>query len=200
MLTVVIPTIGRSTLNNAIESVLAEGLPCIVVNDGIDLTPPCPQPGLTYVKLGRNFGRLDGRIWYGQIAFTAGVFLSSTEFTMGLGDDDELTPGTGRAIAAAISEHPAVDIWVPGIEYNDGTIVCMDQGKLQCGNVSHLAYRSKIFAQHPMFHHPDDDQPVSDWHHCRRCVEAGATIQWLERICVRIRPHLPNWHGLGGNG
>lgn len=198
MLSVVIPTIGRSTLNNAIESVLSEGLLCIVINDGIEMRPPCPQPGLTYLRLGRNYGRMDDRIWYGQIAFTVGVLISSTQFCMGIGDDDELTPGAGRLIESAITREPDVDIWVPAIEYAGGHTVCNEpELGVVCGNVSHMAYRSTLFSREPMIHRPDDNLPISDYLHAKRCEAAGYKFGWVGQTCVKIRPHLDAWHGRG---
>lgn len=197
MFSVVIPTIGRSTLDNAILSVLKESATCIVVNDGIDMESPNPHDDLKYIKLGRNFGRLDGLLWYGQIAFTAGVYISESEFTMAIGDDDELLPGSGEIIRAKINANPDIDMWIPGIAYNNGHVACMSRNHLACGNISHTIYRSKIFAFEPMYHHHYEDAAVQDWIHVQRCVKSGWKIDWIESPCVAIRPKLSGTNGRG---
>lgn len=197
MFSVVIPTIGRSTLNNAIDSVLREAQQCIVVNDGIDMPEPTPRPNLKYIKLGRNFGRLDGVVWYGQVAFTVGTYLSQTEFTMAIGDDDELLHGAGELINRKIAERPEVDIWVPGIVFNNGNVLCTARNVLMCGNVSHTLYRSKILATEPMYHRKGENTSIHDWLHVERCVQNGWSIDWIEAMCVAIRPHLPGTNGRG---
>jgi len=200
MLSVVIATIGRRTLEHAIESVLTQGLTCLVVNDGVEMSEPPPRPGLKYLKLGQNFGRLDGKLWYGQVAFTAGVWLSETEFTMGIGDDDELLPDVVPRMCERMRSSPDIDIWIPGIQFNTGRVLCDKPGRLRCGNVSHTIYRSKILATDPMFNRRGDNTAVHDWLHVERCVREGWTIDWFGFPCVSIRSRLPGTNGRGERG
>lgn len=195
MLTMVIPTI-RPTVERAIESVLAEGLPCIAVLDGPDVREPTPRPGLTVIRLGRNYGRMDGVLWYGQIAFDTGCRIAQTEFAGGLGDDDELLPSAGQLLREAIAARPKVDLWVPGLQYNDGRLACVTRGKMECGNVSHVIYRSKILAQYPMYHEEAATAHIHDWCHAKDC-ESRYTIDWIGRPCIGIRPRLPGSNGFG---
>lgn len=197
MLSVVIATIGRHTLEGSIESVVSQGINCVVVNDGVDMPPPKERRGLTYVTLGRNFGRMDGRIWYGLVAFSTGCFLSKTEFTMTLGDDDELLPGIVPGMCERIRSNPDIDIWVPGLQFNSGHIACCTPGLLQCGNVSHSIYRTKIIGYEPMYNRKEENSNVSDWHHVERCVNNGWKIDWLGYPCVLVRPQVPGHNGGG---
>lgn len=196
-ISVVIPTIGRATLDRAIESVLRAGFPCIVINDGIEMTPPSEHPGLKYLKLGRNYGRLDGELWYGQIGFTTGTYLSETEFTMALGDDDEIIEGVSEAMVSKIASEPEIDMWIPGLRYNNGRIACVHVGGFYVGNISHTIYRTKILAYHPMYNRRNEYTPHQDWHHVERCVQEGWKINWLGFPCVAIRPSMHGDHGRG---
>jgi len=197
MLSVVIPTIGRWTVTRAIESVLSQGGNCIVVNDGVDMTEPPAHPRLKYIRLGHNYGRMDGKLWYGQVAFTVGVLLSETEFTMGLGDDDELVSDIAGPLCQRIESEPSVDIWVPGIHYNNGHMACMTPGALQRGNISHTIYRTKILGYLPMYNRQLEDPSCHDWYHVQRCVRDGWKIDWIGFPCVRIRPQVPGYNGRG---
>jgi len=177
---------------------LNEGFKAVVVSDGIDLSLKIfDHPDVTYVKLGRRFGVSGDVIYYGQIALTTGFYLSTTEFTGCLGDDDALAAGSGQVIERAISAHPEIDIWVPTLKYNDGQTVCYSGGGLIQGNVSHPVYRTKIFASVPMYHVPDERYELHDYYHLVRCVEAGWTMQWLDEVCINIRPQASGRSGRG---
>jgi len=198
---IVIATIGRSTLSAAIDSCLREGLGAIVVSDGVPLAeadhPSLNRDGVLYAQLGMNYGRTAKTIYYGQIAFTTGCYLSNSEFTGALGDDDEMLPGAGDLYRAAVEAEPEIDIWIPGLLYNDGHKLCLRQGALQVSNVSHPLYRTRILAEIPMCHIRDEDYNIHDYHHIRRCADAGYKIKWLEKCAIAIRPQLEGFRGSG---
>lgn len=200
-LSVVIPAIGRKTLSAAVKSVLRENLKPIIVSDGYNLTPedhPClTWEGVRYIQLGRNFGKMDGIIYYGQVAITTGVYLADTEFCMAIGDDDELIEGAGKIMTKRICAKPDVDIWVPGLQYNNGRTACMSPDGLFLSNVSHTCYRTKIFAFEPMHHIIGQNHGWNDFFHAERCVKAGWKIDWFFAICVLIRPSLIGEFGHG---
>lgn len=197
---IVIPTIGRSTLLGAVASVITEGVPCIVVNDGCPmprLDPFASHPLLRVCDLGRNWGRMDGITWSGQIAFQVGAYLSGTSFTGLLGDDDQLRRGAAAEIAAVLRSAPAIDMWIPGLRYADGVTACLNVGVAECGNVSHVIYRTALLAYHPWYHRPDDDPTVCDWLHFERGLKLGWKPGWIGKICIDIRPQLPGHRGWG---
>lgn len=193
---VVIPTIGRSTLGKAIDSCLRERCDVVVVADGVDVVVS-KSHDVQYLRLGMNYGRMGGEFHYGEIASTVGVFMSRTPFAMLMGDDDEMAPGAGAAINKKLLSEPDVDIWIPGIRYDSGKELCMNDGKLYMGNVSHPCFRTSVFAFEPHIHIRNENAGIGDYFHIKRCSEAGWKIRWVGEVCILIRPVLG---GLRGNG
>jgi hypothetical protein len=200
VVSVVIPTINRPTLRHSVRSCLTAGMAVTVVSDGVDV-PDVPElhlPGVRYVRLPRNWGVMDGKIWFGQVATTVGVYLSDTDFVLGLGDDDEVSPDAREVIEAAISRDPTVDVWVPGLVRKgaDGryTTTCMF-GDPQTGvGACQACYRAKVYAYLPQSHYKT---PATDYHHVRRCIAAGYKVEWLGRGIVRVRPRAGGHRGWG---
>lgn len=197
---VVITTAGRKSTNAAVASALRENCPVVLVSDGADLPSdqfPCVKwKYVTYVRLGRNFGVIDGVCHYGQTAQNVGVWMAKTKFAMLLGDDDELIPNSASFMRSKMIERPEVDIWIPGIRYNDGVTLCNQPG-LTMGNVSHSVFRTTVVALEPMYDFLGDNPGTSDYHHLQRCSKRGFNIAWFEKPCVLIRPHLPGRRGYG---
>lgn len=197
MLSAVIATIGRATLPAAVASCVREGVPVVVVSDGFDIDHSgLSLPNVEVYQLGRNYGRLGGNMYYGNVAFNTGMLLAKTEFAIMLGDDDELMEGAGDCIRAKITEQPDVDFWIPGLRYNDGGELCIEP-VFQLGNVSHPIFRTTIPAYVP-FHNVDNiNQSISDYLHMEKCIAAGYRYGFIGRACISIRPQLPNRQGEG---
>lgn len=199
----VIPTAGRSSMPDAVASALRAGFDeVIVVNDGCDLPGNLSWiswPQVKYCKLGRNYGRLNGITYYGQIALAVGMYMSESQFTASMGDDDEYTPDAAAVIKEKIAAQPEIDIWVPGLQYNTGLVQCMCVGDLRIGNVSHPVYRPEIFSFVPMYHIANSNFLIQDYTHIQQCVNMGYKVGWLDRVCVNIRPKLPGLNGRGAN-
>lgn len=197
---IVIPTIGRKSIIHSVESILREGLKAIVVSDGIDMNYDIfNDPNVKYVKLGFNYGKTELCTYYGQIAITTGFYLSNSEFTGLLGDDDELVPGSGEIIRELLEERPEIDIWIPELIFNDGGRVCSGDRPFQPGNISHPIYRTKIFSEIPMHHIKNQEYRYHDFYHVERCKNAGYTVDWIwpGKPLILIRPRL---QGRGGYG
>jgi hypothetical protein len=197
---VVIPTIGRKTLNNAVDSVLREKCEAVVISDGFELCRedyPCiKRPGVIYHKLQRNYGMMNGKIYFGQVASGVGIFLASNEFSMLIGDDDELMVGSGEFIRKKLESNPEVDIWIPGLKYNDGFRTCIRLGGLNLGNVSHPCYRNSVVAFVPLFNDDNDDPQMSDFQHIEKCSKKFK-VDWFNEYLVLVRPNLPGRRGFG---
>lgn len=189
---IVISTIGRRTLTKSIESCIREGFKVIVVSDGIDIEnmwfPILNHNMVTYVKLGHRYGLINDIKYYGQIATTTGYYLSNTEFTATIDDDDEFEIGAGDIYRSAITSQPDIDIWIPILKYEDGHTACHEIGNHRIGNISHPIYRTRIFSSAPRYHIKGEDYAIHDFHHVDRCVKFGYKIGWLGKICILIRP------------
>ena len=192
--TVIIKTIGRKTLNNAINSAKLEGFEVIVVSDGAPIPPGGDH---TVITLGKQWG------FYGGMAANVGAAISKTEFITFLDDDDEFLPGAGKCIRNKLREDSSVDIWIGGVQFNKD-VQLMDQGKvtysgrtLACsskrgltpGNVAMPTYRTSIFSKHPF---TDRVQPnmldMTDFIHVLQCSQLGYKVDWFGQAIYRVRP------------
>jgi hypothetical protein len=182
---VVIRTIGRPTLRHAIGSAKREGIPAVVVSDGVKIAHNIVK-NVQYQCLGRKHKH------YGSMAMNVGMLICNTEFGLVLDDDDELSVGAGDIIRDRLSSDPSVDIWISTLQYSNGRIACVQKKGFVVGNVSHPMYRCSIFAEHLMTHRLTRiDIPCQhDYHHLEVCRRAGYKIAWINEITHLIRPKL----------
>lgn len=184
-ITVVITTIGRDTLPNAIKSVGDH--PCVVVSDGVPLVPIL---GARTVVLGQRFG------FYGAVAFNVGAALATTPFIAKLDDDDEFLPGALDYMEERIAEDGLnTDIWIPGGLWNDGRVTCLEGGDPRNGNIIVPVIRTRLFTICPI--RPREPLAIMDYFHVMEMVEAGATVRWFGKALYAIRPKLQGYYGQG---
>jgi hypothetical protein len=195
--TVIIRSINRPTVINAVESAKREGLKKIlVVGDGV--WPSVPEPDamhstLKVLSTGRRYHN------YGYMSLNLGALTAETEFVTVLDDDDEFAVGAGNILRSALKEKPNIDIWIPGLQFNNGMILCKDKSKgLVGGNVACPTYRTEIFTKLPFNTkmiqlYPD----YSDYIHVMECVKEGYKVDWLEKILILVRPKLEGTNGRG---
>jgi len=202
--TVIIKTIGRPTLKNAILSAKREGFNVIVVSDGAKVS----AQGVKLVKLGRQWG------FYGGMAANVGAALAETEFITFLDDDDEFAVGAGKIIRDKLKEDPSVDVWAAGVRFDrrievydqhsgdtvhDSTDLCLngDLGVVP-GNVAMPTYRTSIFSKLPFLDiiNPEK-QNLTDFFHIKSCVSAGYKIDWFGEVIYLVRPDVGGVNGKG---
>lgn len=186
--TVLITTIGRPSLKEAVQSALREKFQVMVVSDGVPIDF-CDLSTCKYLKLAKRNGA------YGSMAINVGVHLAETDFVTLLNDDDELAEGSGDVIRQALINNPTVDIWIPGLRYNDGSVACVGSGLVQ-GNVAVPTYRTEIFKFVPFTHLLTPASQYIDFYHIQACVHQGYTVKWFGQVLYLVRPHLPGYHGV----
>ena len=120
MISVVIRTIGRPSLNDAIKSALREFDEVIVVADSVNLQHKINDDKITYLRTGRKFDK------YGSAALNMGACAVSNEYFCLLDDDDEFVEGAGDKMKSFITANPHYDIVIPGIKFNDGNSLCVE--------------------------------------------------------------------------
>ena len=192
-ITVLIRTINRPTLSNAINSAKSEFKNVIVIADAVDLNFDLLPKDVLYLKNGKKFDQ------YGSAAINMGAFATSTEYFCLLDDDDEFIPGAGNFMQSAIRSNPEVDIWIPGLKYNDGFIVCIHPA-VQVGNVAIPTYKTKLLFEYPFSSRIMVEQGNPHWidfSHVRDLVTLGHTIGWYGQPLVNIRPLLEGKCGFG---
>jgi len=209
--TVIIKTIGRKSVREAIASAKREGFTTHVISDGVWFPPDQSEGTIegadSYTKLGRRWG------YYGGMAANVGAALAETEFITFLDDDDEFAPGAGEIIRKKLREKTDVDVWVGGVRFNqeiningpDGDVVscsrdlCMsgDLG-VTPGNVCMPTYRTSIFSKIPFTNSvPLDEQNLTDFHHIRACCMGGYRLDWFGGLIYLVRPVVGGVNGGG---
>ena len=203
--TVVIKTIGRSTLKPAMKSAKREGFKVIVVSDGFRVSA---QGAYKYIRLGRKWG------YYGGMAANVGAALAETDFITFLDDDDEFVPGAGDVIRSKLKEKPHVDIWIGGVRFEkpvrvynketDETILTSRDLAVTPslgigpGNVAMPTYRTEIFKKLPFSDFAPAGHPeLADFSHVQLCEHNGCVVDWFEEAIYLVRPING---GLNGSG
>tara|TARA_Y100000034_G_scaffold130671_1_gene189652 strand:+ start:3176 stop:3886 length:711 start_codon:yes stop_codon:yes gene_type:complete len=215
--TVVIKTIGRPTVHNAVKSAKREGFNTFVISDGVKGIRQTDAD--RHLTLGRKWG------FYGGMVANVGAALVESEFITFLDDDDEFAPGAGDIIRRKLREDPTTDMWVGGIQMN-GEVNIFDSGigwirraenpktwqsirtnkkgttlftsdKLGIrpelgpisGNVCMVTYRTSIFGKVPFKDCiPDFNIELTDYFHAAHCLQEGYSIDWFGDILYLVRP------------
>ena len=187
---VIIRTIGRPTLDNAIQSALSEFSKVIVVYDGMQ---PDQKDNVMCLNTGQRFDK------YGSAALNMGVYAAETPYVCLLDDDDEFVPGAGNYIREFIENNDS-DIFIPGLLFNNGMKLCTKPG-LAYGNVAVPTYKTKWFSKVPIspslldfIKVPED---AIDLAHVIACNQLGAKVSWYEKILYLVRPRLEGTNGRG---
>lgn len=181
-----IPTIGRDTLDAAIDSA-RQFDQVLVIADDLDLEP---RPGVQHARTGRRF---DG---YGSACINLAAYLTDCDWIVKLDDDDEWAEGAAEVIRQAITDRPEVDVWIPGLQYSDGERVCMEPG-LRPGNVAIPIARPDAWWQVPMAARHAVHDGLTDYAHIADLAAAGLTLGWLGHAVYLVRPTLPGRFGGG---
>lgn len=190
MITTIIRTLNRSTLNSAIESALKEKFKVIVVVDSSTTdTLNIPISQVKLVKMHHKFNE------YNNAGINLGAYLSDTEYINILDDDDEFRKGSGDLIREHLKK-TKVDILIPGLRFKTRPNLCMSK-KLGCvpGNVACPTYRTTIFGKVPFKSQSNID--YSDYLHVLECVSMGYTIDWIEKEIILVRPKIDGDNGRG---
>jgi len=184
-----ISTIGRPTLAAAVRSALDQFDEVIVIADDTDLEPGSTD-GATVVRTGRRFDR------YGSAAWNVGAYTTTCDWIAQLGDDDEWRPDAADVMRERITSTHTVDVWVPGLRYNDSNTVCMRPG-LQPGNVAAPICRPEAYFSVPMTAKHARMGGLTDYAHIVDLDHNGHRIGWIGDDIYLVRPHAPGRHGGG---
>lgn len=195
--TVVISTIGRPTLPKAIESCLKNNFGVIVVADGVYLAEEIferfKNEKVIFYRTGRRFAN------YGFMSFNLAAYLAETEFISCLGDDDEIMDNKGDVVRECLNSDLSVDIWIPGIQYNNGEISLIEENFIE-GNIGSPILRTQIVANLPMRPPRQDEwynpkKGGSDFWYVRELVRAGNKLKWIQELIIAVRPALRGGRG-----
>jgi glycosyltransferase involved in cell wall biosynthesis len=175
-LSIIIPTIGRETLERAVASAAACADEVIVVADGhpevnADLHVDLGAPGLV-----RN----------------AGAAIATGDWVGFLDDDDVLVPNAYRANWLP---HPAADMIVhPMFHPELGPIPRPGSNPIRHGNVGiSFTVRRRLFLEQPMLPGPPHCASIEDYEYVRRFVDLGRIVVMAQTIAYIVRPEMHRW-------
>lgn len=201
MISVIIRTINRKTLSNAINSAIREfeAENVIVIADAVDLNLSSLPEKVTYLRTGQKFDN------YGTASINLGAYVCKTEFFCLLDDDDEFLVGAGKFMKDKIKSKPEIDIWIPGIVYtnmskkNRPLVACISGKKgIEMGNIAVPTYRTKLLFKLPFCEFLTKKYPdYSDFIHVKECVRFGAKLDWYGAGLYSVRPKLKGTNGRG---
>lgn len=190
-ITVIIKTINRPTLINSINSAVKELENVIVVADSVDLNFKILPKNIEYYKVNRKFDR------FGTVGNNVGAFLCKTPYICLLDDDDEFLEGAGDYMRSKIKESPDVDVWIPGLLYNNGSTACLNPG-MYAGNIAVPTYRTELLFDIPYTSNTvprGNNEHHIDFFHVKKLYDSGYKISWYNKLLYNIRPHLQGLHG-----
>jgi len=190
-ISVIIPTIWRSTLNRAVKSAVQEarkGDQIIIVGDGLGLwddplwDSPRPAPGVLIIveSLPERVGD------YGCSACDHGIEIASGDYVFFLGDDDYLAPGAFDTIRRGIAEEPGVP-HLFAMQHGYRIL----EGSLECGEVSgqQIVVPRDMAKMPKMRDFAPGELMVSDWSFIKRVEEAWGKIVMHDEV-IAILPKM----------
>lgn len=185
-----IATINRPTLPAAINSALSQFDEVIVIADDTNLDIAALPEGPVYIKTGRRFDR------YGSACWNLGAYVTRCDYITQLGDDDEWTPDAVDIIRRRMHDEPDVDVWIPGLRYNDGHDVCMTAG-LGPGNVAAPITTPRAYFTTPFTAAHAEHAGLTDYAHIASLTDHDHTLGWIGAPIYLVRPHALGRHGDG---
>lgn len=194
LISVLIRTINRPTLINAINSALSEFTDVIVVADAVDLNFSNLPKHPLYLRTGRKFDQ------YGNACINMGAYACRTPYFCLLDDDDEFIPGAGDFMRSRVASHPEIDIWIPGLNYiKEGFQQCVDGSRgVTIGNIAVPTYKTELLFKLPFFEGIGKFQPHAvDFFHVENLCKMGHKLAWYGKPLYNIRPYLPGTNGAG---
>lgn len=178
-ITVIIPTIGRDTLDDALASCVDADEIVLVYDDA------SPRNETRHLTIGNM--RITG-VWGGDMGYTArnlGIQLATSNYLAFLDDDDQFLPGALDTMRAWANpdrptifrmDHPDCLIWrQPILEYgNVGTPMIL------VPNIPHLL---GSWEEH-------QDGTGGDYRFLKGCiVKMGKQPEWVDQVTSVVRPH-----------
>ena len=192
-ISVVIRTIGRPTLCDAIKSAQSEFKNVIVVADAVDLDFKNLPSDVLYLKTGMKHDK------YGSAALNMGAYACSTPYFCLLDDDDCFIEGAGEYMVDKVLSDWYTDIWIPGIKFSDGKQLCMSPQKgVVVGNVAVPTYKTRVLFLLPFGKGlANNNIHCIDYNHLSILNKWGVKIRWYEKLLYNIRPKLQGNNGRG---
>lgn len=194
-LTIIVPTIGRPTLETTLASIARQALlpgDRVVIALDTYQEPPRPDVAALAARYGFELLPVDGgRHFYGNPQLNAALATVTTDYVCALGDDDIFVDGaiarlrpklTGRAVLFQFYAPPFL---VPG---NPRRFVLWTEKKLQVANISGCCVAAPRSAIVPV---SDDLRIEVDYEWIVAMVKkTGRRPLWMQDVLIIARPEI----------
>lgn len=164
MLTVLIPTLGRDTLERAVDSVKTQTVPCEVI---VEYDP-------TRTGAGPTLNRMLPHV--------------RTPWVATMGDDDELDPRYAELLAA---QDQTLDLVIFQMRYQDGRVLPThtEPAHLAFGGVGcSYAVKTEVARRIGWIREPCHSLLAEDWEMIRTVREMGGNIRIVPQVTYYVRP------------
>ncbi len=184
IITFIIPTIGRETLQKAIQSLVdneSKIWKAIVVFDGIPILS-FPHPSILSISIPKvGFKNCAGDVR------NKGIKLVTTEWIGFLDDDDTITQDYLYRFQSELDNHPNVDVIIFRMINTDDRVIPSHTSHLSIGNVGiSFAIKSKIF-QNQTIGIKFEPNAYEDFHLLDRVQKLGYKIHISNFITYLVR-------------
>lgn len=182
MITVIIPSKGRSSLNRAINSLIHQTNPfwnCYVILDGIDVSNKLDDHRVLYYEIPKLGNNNNGA----GLVRNKGIEISSSKWIAFLDDDDTFSPNYIEDLYNIIEINPDIDVCIFKMTYSpDNEKVLPPEGcsELLLGQVGISFALKKNFID--KYNLKFNNSNVEDFEFLIKCRDFGAKIYFSEKI------------------
>ena len=186
MITFIIPSIGRPTLQRALLSLQNQTdmeWRALVIMDGVDITNPVTDERIQYMRVDK-LGELNHAGRVRNVGMEAEKERSS--WFAFLDDDDTLTPDYVEKLRHAIQTHPEMEVFIFRMHFNESDVppFNIDLNNIGVGQIGiSFAIKTSIFCEGFKF----EPSHLEDFYLFDRMRSAGKKIHMLPHVCYLVR-------------
>lgn len=194
MITFVIPTIGRDSLAQTVESLIKQTDPdwkAVVVFDGVEPSLDIVDSRITVAKINKTGWLEEDLNGRGGYVRNAGIKLAGTEWVGFVDDDDALDPSYTRALKETLIATPDAEVVIFRMKFWDDTIkpkLGATTFELEGVGIS-FCVRRRLFAEENFWF---VQSHIEDFLLLDMLRRAGKRIVMSSAVTYLIRPH---WAG-----
>lgn len=186
MVTVIIPSKGRSTLKRSLTSLIYQTNPnwiCYVIFDGVEIKDYISDDRIIYYSSPKVGNNINGA----GLVRNKGIELSQTDWICFLDDDDSFSPDYINNLYEEISLNPDMDICIFRMSYSpDNDIILPPFGEegIKVGQVGiSFAINKKFIDEHNIRF---QNSKIEDYFFLEKCELNSANIHYSDHICYLV--------------
>lgn len=186
MITVIIPSKGRSTLSRALTSLIYQTNPnwtCYVIFDGVEIKDYVNDSRIIYYSSPKSGNGINGA----GLVRNKGIELSQTDWICFLDDDDSFSPDYINNLYQEISNNPHMDVCIFRMSYspdNDTILPPFGEEGIRVGQIGiSFAVNKKFIDQHEIRF---VNSKIEDYFFLEKCEKSGANIHYSDHICYLV--------------